>query len=365
MSFLDNVDFVHPWAFGLIPLPLLLLLLWSRMRRSSLVFSNLALVARPKSWRVLLRHLPKLILFCSWVAFCIALSGPRHGHEETRITTEGIAISMVIDASGSMGQNMQDGEGGTITRMEMVRKVFTDFVNGNKSLNLEGRPNDLIGLVSFDRLTDEIAPLTLDHDFVIGLLANKVAEFESLTKQNLSRSHPMSGTAAWEGVARGADMLRRTGETLKEGKIKGEGGYSIKSKVLILLTDGEDNASEIGWGDAARIANEFGIRVYSIAIRGESQIVRDFFGRTIRRQDDFDVSALQSLAQETGGKFYQATDPKGLAEVYEDIDSLEKTEVHKQVSIDYAPAHHPFLVAGFVLLLAGILFRETLFRELP
>ncbi|MBF0245754.1 MAG: VWA domain-containing protein [Planctomycetes bacterium] len=175
----------------------------------------------------------------------------------------------------------------------------------------------------------------------------------------------INGTAVYDGGAKGAQILGQTDATLGASSQKTDGNYSIKSKILIVFTDGEDNSSVVTALDAIKVAKEFGIKIYSIAFHGE-EVQRDIFGTFLRSgAKGYDDTFLKMMAERTGGRFYQATDPDSLLRIYDEINQLEKTDISKQVSMEYSPAHRPWILAGLVLLLLSTLLSNTVFRVLP
>lgn len=368
-----GLSFTHPWAAALLAAPLLLLL-WRRRAagaRAALVFSNIRLLGRRGSFRLSTRWLPAAFLLAAWLSLSLAMMGPRKGREEMMVTTEGIAIAMVMDASGSMAKkDMADGDR-LQSRLEMVQAVFRDFVRGNPKLGLSGRENDLVGLVVFDRFVEELCPLTLDHDFLMNLMQDRVAttlaeteRLERMGDPRVMQNASVNGTAAYEGVAMAAELLKQSEKSLAASARKGEGNYTIKSKVMIVLTDGQDNASQISPADAAKVAREFGVKVYTIAVHGRP-VRQDIFGLMLQGVEDFDDKPMQLIAKETGGQSYKATNPESLSRIYEEIGKLETSRFHRQASMEYEPRHEPFILAGLALLLLGLALGNSYYRELP
>ncbi len=371
---LSNLDFSRPWIAVLILL--VPLAYWAKRTFTgsspAVIFSDLRLISSQGTWRTNTLFIPPLLLCLAWLSTVIALMGPRLGHEETKVTTEGIAISMVLDVSGSMTAEDMPFEGQKINRFEMVKNVFKDFVQGKEGNELEGRSNDMISLVAFGSYVDDLCPLTLDHDFLLDLMKNYIDAVQTdIVKSNGSRQHiqrtnPIwSSTAIYEGIAMGADMLHSSNENLNEAQKKAQGNYAIKSKILILLSDGEDTGSTITLEDAIQVAQEFGVKVYSIAIHGR-QLQQGIAGLIFSKGGkDYDDGPMKSIAKETGGKFFEATDPESLLNIYKTIDELERTKISRQVSMDYAPWHRPWVLASFIFFFLHVFFRETLYRELP
>ncbi len=362
-------DWLHllerPWGLLLLALPLLSYgyHLWKKPLAAALLFSDTHRLAHTVTWRTLTYFLPTLILLVSWCLFVIAICGPRKGKAETMVTTEGIAMAFVVDQSGSMMAPDILDKGEAVTRMRMLEKVFIQFVEGDKNADLAGRPNDFIGVVGFNQYTTDLCPLTLDHIFLVDILKNSVQAFEAEASRE-NQNSALGRTFIWDGVAMGADMLHQSEKILKKVQKEDSGSYTIKSKVLIVLSDGEDNGSSISNMDAVRIAKEFGIKIYAIAIHGSGKIIQTIFGpRQVKAE--YDDEPLKRIAEETGGRMFQVTHNESLQKVMADIDKLEKSEIYRQVSMEYTPIHRPFIMIGFFLFLLGHILRHTLYRELP
>lgn len=376
MSF-AHLEFSRPWLGLLILLILLVWLLRKHLSgtKAAVIFSDLRLISSEGTWRTRTLFLPDLIYFTGWLCMIIALMGPRLGHEETKVTTEGIAISMVMDVSSSMREKDMPLEGQVINRYEMVRKVFKDFVQGREESELKGRNNDMLSLVVFGSYVDDLCPLTLDHDFLLDLMENfidsvqtdfvKTNEEFQRTGRQPSHAPIWASTCIYEGVAMGAEMLHSPKQQLDVAKENAQSNYNIKSKVLILLTDGEDTGSEITIEDSIEVAKEFGVKVYAIAIHGK-ELQQNIRGLIFKRGSrEYDDSPMKKLAKETGGRFFKATDPDSLLKIYQTIDELETTEISRQVSMDFAPWHRPWVLACFICLLLHKLLKESVYRELP
>ena len=277
--------FEFPWAFLI--LPLVVLLVWFSLRRrqgAGLRFSSVSIASSSgSSLRTRLRHLPLMVRVIAVVLLTFGLARPQQGREEVRDVSQGIAIEMIVDRSGSMGQEFIY-ERTQLNRLEAVKKIFREFVLGNGK-DLKGRPNDLIGMVAFARYADTICPLTLSH----GALDRFIESIQLVTRRN------EDGTAIGDGLALAAARLKTAEELLKSTLAKPPtpgsheqaerrrsdppaGGlpakdYQIKSKVVILLTDGQNNAGKRSPIEAARLAKEWGIKVYAIGIGGRESFV--------------------------------------------------------------------------------------------
>jgi Ca-activated chloride channel homolog len=248
-----------------------------------------------------------------------------------------------VDRSGSM--NARDFVAGdaSVSRLDAVKKVFHDFVDGGDTG--KGRPDDLIGLVVFGTYADGVCPLTLDHTNLLSILDDTDIALEASE----------ASTALGEGLGLAVERLRE---------------HKAKSKVVILLTDGVSNAGEIDPMQAAKLAADNGIKVYTIAAgtRGMAPIpVRGSDGREYLRRVyvDMDEETMRKIADATGGKYFHARNAEGLAEVYAEIDRLERSEVTEVRYLQYRE-HFPALVeAGMGLIALAALASATFLRRLP
>jgi Ca-activated chloride channel family protein len=274
----------------------------------------------------------------------IALAQPRLTKSETKISASGVDIAVVIDMSFSMADEDFELRGQPADRLTMAREVLKKFI--------DKRPNDRIGLVAFATEAFIAAPLTLDHDFVL---------------QNLDRLQlgtiDGGSTAIGSGLSTAINRLRE---------------LKSKSKIVILMTDGRNNAGKVAPRTVAEAAKALGVKIYTIGVgkRGESRRPRmdrrgrplvDFLSRKVYDPDpeDLDEDVLQEIANMTGGKYYRADNSQRFQAIYAEIDKLEKTEAEVKKF-----AHHDELFAwlispGLGVLLLEILLRHTLWRRLP
>ena len=271
-----------------------------RKGAEALVVPTLGFVAhvRPR-WRVRFRHVPFTLACLGFAGLVVALARPRVGLERTESWTEGVDIVVALDASGSMAAEDFKPK----NRFHVAKAATRTFV--------EGRPQDRLALIAFAGRSRTIVPLTTDR----AMLLERLSE--------LKLGDQGDGTAI--GMALGNSLAR-----LRASK--------AKSKVVVLVTDGGNNAGEIDPDTAANVAKGLGIRVYTVGVGtagGPVEIpvpVRDpETGRVVERrvmaEVDVDEKLLGRIAQTTGARFFRATDPAGLAQTYAEIDRLEKTEV--------------------------------------
>ena len=308
-------------------------------------YSSLRILeSRNRSLRVRLSWLPAALLAIASLALAIALAGPRTGNTVSEIKREGIAIGMVVDRSGSMQARDFVRRDTSTSRLDVVKKIFHDFVSGGSGFG-EGRPDDLIGLVTFARYADGLCPLTLDHGNLLAILDQIETPIEPRE----------DGTAIGEGLALAVERLRRQEAT---------------SKIVILLTDGVNNAGEIEPLQAADLAARYGIKVYTIGAgyTGFAPFpVRRGDGRTSLRRVrvEIDEVTLQRIAQRSGGRYFHATNEDGLREVIEEIGRLERSEISEVRYLEYDAHFAPFV--GIALLSAALaaFLSSTWLRRLP
>lgn len=346
-----------PWALLALLLLPLLLLAWRRRRSGpALLFSELALLPAGVSLRQRLMHLPFVLRLLSLTLLVLALARPQAGLEKVQETSQGVAIEMVVDHSGSMGAEMAF-DGRPMTRLDVVKQVFAEFVNGN-GRDLAGRPSDLIGMISFARYADTICPLTLAHGALAGFLD---------TIHLVPQDSPENRTAIGDAIALAAARLQTAEETLARQSGAAASAYTIKSKIIILMTDGRNNIGRHTPEAAAALAKGWGIKIYTIGVGGEDVVkIQTLLGtRMVRTGEGVDRQTLAALAESTGGIFRLAEDGKGLRAVYQEIDQLEKSEVETVRYIDYKEYFWLFAVAAFGLLVLEIVLHCTVLRRLP
>lgn len=310
-------------------------------------FSSLAALppgGRRCTWRTRLARLPDVLFALAAAALAVALAGPRVADKTSKIERHGIAIMMVIDTSGSMRALDMPDERRERTRLDAVKEVFSHFVLGKAGL--AGRPNDLVGLVTFARYADTRAPLTLDHDS----LAQVLAGVELVTERD------EDGTAIGDGLALAVTRLRES----KAG-----------SKIAIVLTDGVENAGETEALAAAELARQSGVKVYTVGAGTNGlapvRVEDPFTGRQVLTSVpvEIDEATLEAMATKTGGRYFRATDADGLVHVYQEIDRLERTKFEEERFLRYRELYPGLVLAGLILLACSLLLGGTVLRRLP
>jgi len=351
------MQFHSPWAFLLLIAVAAAVLLRQKVHKTGTVrFSEIShAAASGTSMRQQLSDLPLILRVAALVCLVIALARPQTGIEKARDISEGIAIQMVVDRSGSMGAEMTY-QGTQMTRLDVVKKVFLDFAMGNGA-DLPGRANDLIGMIAYARYPDTVCPLTLAHDTLPVFVDN--------TK--LVSQKPEDGTAIGDALALAAARLQTAETALKKQQKEIPGAYKIKSKIIILLTDGQNNTGKRTPLEAADLAAKWGIRVYTIAIGGgEGGVIRTPLGTfQVPGVAEADTTTLKAIAEKTGGMFREAEDADALAAVYKEINRLEKSEIQAIRYMDYKEGFLPFALLALALITVEIILSCTLFRRLP
>lgn len=347
-----NLPLTPEWLFWAYPWALLLLLAiplyWFVTTRSRaqtvVVFSGLSgLRAAGGTISRRVRLILPLLRCIALACLVVAVARPQVADRSTQVYVEGIAIQLVVDVSSSMTDWDLSPPGRQVNRLDIVKAVVQRFVAGEEGGDLKGRTNDLVGLVKFARFPDSVCPLTLDH--------------RALTRA-VEMLQPMQPRSEEDGTGIG-DGLALAVERLKDLKRTTGGGeqLTITSRVVILLTDGENNAGMITPEQAGELAANFGIKVYSImAGTGQNE---GFFRRPLNDRD------LREIASVTGGKYFHATDARSLLGIYEEIDRLERTRSEERRFVRYDELSQNWLLVAFGAIALQILLDSTRLRKFP
>lgn len=363
------MELYSPWVLLLLLLlPALSYLSLRRRRQAAVRFPSLRDIRHcPVSLRLRLRPLLNVMRFVCIALLIVALARPRKGTLLSEISTEGVAIEVVADRSGSM-QTEMDYFGRKLNRFEVVKKVFSDFISGDKK-GLTGRSNDLVGLVTFARYADTTCPLVLSHNVLL----------EFLKKTEIVRLRSEDGTAIGDAIALAAARLKKAEEEMRQRKARlirsgqrtldeQESGFKIKSKVIILLTDGMNNAGRYDPLQAARLAKEWEIKIYSIGI-GSAQayttIQTPLGTYKMPTGQNLDEGLLKSIAEITGGFYGRADNAEALHRIVEKINELEKTEVKSIQYAQYSERFGLWTLGALIMLALEILAGCTVFRKVP
>ena len=356
------MEFQSPWSLLLfLVLPVMAYFQMRRKRAAAIRFSTLTELKKcPVSWRIKCRPILLVARYVCVVLLIIAIARPRKGSTLSEKSTEGVVIEVVVDHSGSMSERM-DYYGQTTDRLEVAKKVFADFIQGDKK-GLSGREGDFIGLVTFARYADTVCPVVLSHDVLLNFL--KDTEIVKIREED--------GTAIGDAIALAAARLKKAEEEIQRRKLQllqgamieqdsTETNFKIKNKVIILLTDGINNAGEMTPIEAAELAKEWGIKIYTIGIG--STMKRGFFGMAMNAQ--LDEGILKAVAEKTGGFYGKATDAKTLRNIVEKIDSMEKTKINSVQYTEYEEKFWYWAFSALTVLAFEMLAGCTIFRKIP
>ncbi|MCK5313605.1 MAG: VWA domain-containing protein [Anaerolineales bacterium] len=332
-----SFQFASPWILlSILIIPLLGRIYWLRRTKPATMKHSGTALARslPRSWRITWRPILYAMRLLTLVLVIFALARPQIVQGREIITGEGVEIALALDISGSMASLDFQPQ----NRLEASKQVITDFI--------AARPFDKIGLVIFSSEAFSQSPLTLDHKMVT----------RSLEQVELAGDLGLEdGTAIGLGIANAANMLANS---------------EAESKVVILLTDGVNNAGEIDPLTAAEVAKALGIKVYTIGAAKPGQVpvpVPSLLGGTdiVYQESVLDEAILQQVADNTGGRYYRAEDTAGLQAIYDEINNLEKSQVEVQVYNNYTELFGLLLVPALLLLLLEMFLRRTTFRTIP
>ncbi len=330
--------FATPLVLLLI-VPVVFLILALKKRTPSLLFSRTEDLGASGSvgWKTLLFEpdsFLKLLRTIGLILLIVALARPQSGRKQTEILSEGIDIILTIDTSGSMQALDFEVDGKRANRLEAIKDVVSDFI--------QDRPGDRLGMVVFGEEAFTQAPLTLDH----GLLKSLLSRLEI----------GIAGDATAIGQAIGVGINR-----LKSLK--------AKSKVMILLTDGRNNAGDLPPLKAAEIAASYGIKIYTIGVGtlGPAPFeVDSLFGkRLVYQQADLDEPTLKKISETTKARYFRATDTNSLKEIYAEINHLEKSAALVKEYTEYDELYQRFLIPGLLTLLLETLLSRTILRRIP
>lgn len=332
---MSEFRFVYPAALVLLSLPLFLftarLAKWVDRRPPALLFSDTRLVGNlRRSWRARLRSLPDWLRSAAWCLLVIGLARPQSGQTQTLLLGQGVEIVMALDISGSMRALDFDPQ----NRLEAAKEVIAQFVLG--------RNFDRIGLVVFAQEAYHVVPPTLDY----GALLRSLDQVRIAPEIGL-----VDGTAIGLGLASAANMLRAS---------------DAPSRVVILLTDGANNAGSLGPVSAAQLLAALNIRVYTVGMGKPGLVpIPDDQGNRQLIESDLDEAALQAVSTTTNGQYFRAEDLTNLRRIYDLIDVLERSDVERQVLIEWQDLAWGFLWLGLMVMFAERVLRHSVLQTVP
>ena len=329
---LENITFANPkllWGLLIIPAAILWYIFRHKKQEASVRYSDTTGFDNlPRSWKVYARHLLFALQLAALGLLIVAIARPQSSSTSQTSNIEGIDIILAQDISGSMlARDLKPD------RLEASKKVAADFV--------EGRPTDRMGLVVFAGESFTQVPLTTDH----GIMLNMLKELKSGMIED--------GTAIGDGLATAINRLKDS---------------EAISKVIILLTDGMNNAGSVDPYTAAELAKLYGIRVYTIGVGSYGTApfpVNTIFGTQYQQMKvEIDEKLLATIANSSGGKYFRATSNQKLDEVYQEIDKLERSKIEVTEFRRLHEEFYPLVAWALALLLLEFLLRKTIFRTL-
>lgn len=330
-DYLNNIEFTQPFFFGLFAL-LPVLIIWyvrNNSKRSASVMVSTTAAHGLQSWRSSLRHLPFICRLLSITFIITALAKPQVRNQDQRTEGEGVDIILCIDVSGSM-----TARDFTPNRLEAAKQVAIDFI--------DRRLTDRMGIVIFSGESFTQCPLTTDHTVLIAAI------------KNIRHGLLEDGTAIGSGLSTSIDRIRTS---------------KSKTKIVILLTDGENNGGLIDPKTAKEIAKAFEVRVYTIGVGSDGYAnLPESTPEGVVNQPikvSIDEKLLTEIATETGGRYFRAKDNASLSGIYKEIDGLEKSKVQVINTIRYQDKFLPFVAAALFFLLLEILLRYLILRKFP
>lgn len=320
----------------LLLIPVYLFFHWRQRKGVAVKFSSTRILERiGPTPSVVFRRILAVLRCLAIALLVVALARPQKGIRETRLSTEGIDIILTLDVSTSMlSEDFKIG-GKRYNRLEVAKRVIRDFI--------EGRSSDRIGLVVFAIQAYSQCPLTVDYGVLLQLLDEVHAGMIE------------DGTAIGTAIATSLNRLRES---------------DAKSKVIILLTDGINNAGKIDPQTAAEMAEALGVKIYTIGVGTKGPVpypVKDLRGRVAYTTAEFpiDDESLKKVALTTGGEYFRAMDTDSLEKIFKIIDRLEKTPSEAIIYTEYRELFAYFALLGLFFLLAEVILGNTRFRSLP
>ena len=317
---MDELRFADPWLLLLLALlPIVALLAWPRRGASPGVrMGSIADITAVPTWRVRFEPALALVRVLAAAAIILAVARPQRGEATTVIEGEGIDIVLAYDVSSSMTQPFA----GRASRLEVAEDVLQGFV--------EERTNDRVGLVAFQGSSITLSPLTTDYRALSEMVAAA------------GRLRLVDGTAIGTALGESVNVLR---------------GSDAPTRIVILMTDGENNRGELQPLAAARIAERLGVRVYTVGVVTEGRL-------PLRGNPEVDEEALRRMAEITGGTYTRADNPQTLRDVYTDISRLEKSRFEGETFTRFREIAPYFLAAAAIALAFEVALRSTVFRRL-
>jgi Ca-activated chloride channel family protein len=328
----------YPWMLLLLlVIPGLLYLRYGQTRKLAMTFSDGRILSRlPSGWGLRVSRTLPWLYAVGLVFLIIAMARPQRGLEESRVNTEAVDIVLLADVSTSMRAIDFSTTTKRMDRLDAAKLVMEEFI--------KKRPEDRIGLVAFSAMPYTVAPLTLDHAWLM-----------QQTKDRLQTGMVEDGTAIGDAIASAVNRLRDS---------------KAVSKVVVLLTDGMNNAGKLSPENAAQAAKAMKIKVYTIGAGSDGIVnvpVPSPFGgeQFVQTRSEIDEATLTRIAEITGARYFRATDLKSLQKIYDDIDKMEKTDIEVEQFTRFEERFQPFLLLALCLLGLEKLLSVSRFGRLP
>lgn len=330
-EWLQHINFAYPWLLWLLLL-LPVMIVWyvtkQRAQQSSFKVSSVSIYKQQKTIKNTVIHLPFILRLLSTALLIVALARPQSKNEEERVEGEGIDIMLCMDVSGSMVEPAFNP-----LPLDIAKEVAVNFINDRKT--------DRIGIVTFESEAFTQCPLTLDHSVLISQI------------MAIRSGVLMQGTAIGSGLALGVERLRKS---------------ESKTKIIVLLTDGENNSGLLDPSTAMELAKFYKVRVYTIGLDllslARSQNISTDKLNEIGGKG-FDESLMKTIAYQTGGKYFRAEDATGLNTIYSEINQLEKSKIETSRFAKYAEEFYWLAIAAAVLLFLELWLRYRVLKKFP
>ncbi len=338
------MTFALPWILFLLPLTLAAL---RQRRRGAITVSGLAVWRNVSpSYRLHWLRRVRLLRAVAVALLIVACAGPQTQRQVGEETRQGVAIQLLVDISSSMDQSLAAGDEERLSRLEVAKRVVGQFIRH--------RPDDLIGLITFARYSDTLSPLTYGHDALV----------EIVRGLSIQERATEDGTGYGDALALACARLDQMGQWQPDANSQtATQSVAVRSKLVVLLTDGENNCGLHLPEEAAGLAKKWGIRVYAISMKDDEA------GNTgaVQTGDEGLTDAkklLRRLADETGGAYWKIGNAAQLQQVYERIDELERSEIKTAILYhsEISPLFQYFACSAFVLLLAEQILGATWLR---
>lgn len=347
--------FAWPWLLALLVTVPFIVWRPGRARLGGAMYTRQdLLVGIGSSWRTRIRWLPSILRAACLVLCIFSIARPQKVLGHVRTSTEGVAIQLVVDRSSSMNEQMSYA-GGMASRLEVVKQVVKEFIAGDDKATggLTGREGDMIGLIAFAGYADTVCPLVRSHSALVDLLSQ--VETANIRAED--------GTAIGAALALASARLKNAEEELKrsigDAASDTPPDFTIASKVIVLLTDGVNNRAPNPL-DAAQLAAQWGIRIYTIGIGDAPQGQMSLFDLA---RPGVDSDLLKAVAKATNGQYFSANDADTLRKVYEHIGDLERTRIETEEFTDYRELYPPLLAGALGALSLEVLLRTLVLRR--